>query len=67
MANDAKNLRMCACDCGLSFTVSETSRRIYLNLKHKQIAKEYRRKLRRAGVKVETSPQRPFVKVSGIP
>jgi len=36
----------CACGCHAQFEVSSNSRKIYLNTKHSQAARDYRKKLR---------------------
>jgi len=39
------SLRICVCGCGLSFSANSTSRKIYINRRHKENAKNLRKKL----------------------
>jgi len=41
--------RTCKCGCGVLFEVSSNCRKIYLNIKHSQSARDFRKKLRQAG------------------
>jgi hypothetical protein len=40
----------CHCGCGITLSITVRSKRIYLNEKHEQRAKDQRRKLRGAGI-----------------
>lgn len=49
-----KEIRTCRCGCQLQFTVNPTSRKIDFNRRHKDNAKNFRRKFKDAGVLVES-------------
>lgn len=65
----AKEARICRCGCGLQFDVNPTSRKQYLNDKHRFQAKDQRRKFRLAGVEPDPATEEvpPFLKPKTAP
>ena len=56
-----RDVRRCQCGCNLTFLVSPASRKVYFNRRHKENAKDLRRKLKGAQGEME-----PCVLVSPV-